>query len=251
MTLTDAVALLVIAALTISLGLRLFKGEWRSTSKALLVSQTLVLILFVISLSWTYPALDRAMGQRNYLNLGMHLVYVAASWIYTTVVAAPLAAAGRRPVVLRPWVPVVAAAGVTSTFFLMGADSTTSRGLEDFVGGPAWTGYLLSTHMCLWVPAFSLVPWLLNLLKSTPLRGLRFTYCALLVGYGGSVAAMGGYVLSSFVPHTIVVRESLILLTAMGIILALISISVSSHQQAAQYRARQQAQAEAARSFQH
>lgn len=35
MTLTDAVALLVIAALTISLGLRLFKGKWRSTSKAL------------------------------------------------------------------------------------------------------------------------------------------------------------------------------------------------------------------------
>lgn len=250
MKLTDMVALTVIAALAISLGLRLIKGRWRSTSKALLISQTLVLILFLISLSWTYPALDRALGQRNYLNLGMHLVFIAASWIYTTVVAAPLVAQGHRPMVLRPWVPVVAAVGLTSCFFLMGADSSTSRGLEDFAGSPAWTGYLLCTHMCLWLPAFALVPWLTGLLRTTQLRGLRFTYCALLVGYAGSVAAMGGYVLNSFVPQTVLVREGLVLLTAMGIILALISISVSSHQKTAEYRARQQAHAEAARRFQ-
>ena len=178
MTLTDGVALAVMTALAISLLVRIFRSP-RRTYRPLLWSQVLVLLLFATSLSWVYPVLDAALGGRNYLNLVAHLMFIAASWIYTKVVAAPFFADQPTPAPLQWWVPVVAALGATTFFFLMDADTTTSRGLDAFTDRPAWVGYWICNIMTAWLPAFVLVPRLWEAVNFTKLRtgGWRLSYC--------------------------------------------------------------------------
>ena len=248
MKITDAVSLIAIGALLLSILLRL-RPKSGKTYAPLLWVQVSIAAMLGMSLSWIYPTLDAALGGQNYLNLTSHLLFLGASWIYTAVLAEPFFRNCRKPVTLNHWVLIVAVIGATACFALLGSD-TTSRGMEAFTNEPAWIGYWVFNTMTLWVPAITLIPLLRGVVKETRVRSLFIVYWAMIIGYTASVAAMLSYVITYFNPGWIIAREVLVLITELGLITALIAIPVLSHQKSAEHSARQQAQEKAAARFQ-
>lgn len=248
MKITDAVSLITIATLLLSIFLRMRPKAGKTYAPLLWVQISGVWMLGT-SLSWTYCTLDAAMGGRNYLNLTSHLLFLGASWVYTVVLAEPFFRNRPKPATLSNWIPAVAAAGATVSFVLLDAD-TTSRGMNAFTNEPAWIGYWVFNIMTLWVPAITLVPLLLRVVKETRIRSLVVVYWAMIIGYTASVAAMISYVITYFYPGLIIAREILVMITELGLMTALIAIPVLSHQKSAERSARQQAQQKAAARFQ-
>lgn len=247
MSVTDVVTMTAMSALLISILVRL-RPKSRKTYAPLLWVQVSIILMLSLSLSWTYPALDQALGGKNYVNLILHLIFLGASWVYTVVIAEPFFRNQPKPMALRLWVPVTAAIGSTVCFILLESDNT-SRGMEAFTNEPAWIGYWVFNIMTLWMPAFTLVPRLLEAVRHTRVKSLRTAYLAIIIGYSASVLAVFGYIATFFSPAFMIVREALVLITELGLITALIVIPVLSHQQSAEQCARQQAQQEAAARF--
>lgn len=249
MIFTDAVSLITITGLLVSVMMRLHPKAERIFSPVLWV-QVAIVVLLSFSLSWVYPFVDAALGGRNYLNLVSHLIFLGATWVYDVVLSEPIFRGRRKPVTLRFWVPVVAAIGSTTCFVLL-EPSTTSRGLNAFTSDPAWIGYWVFNIMTLWVPALTLVPRLRESVKHTKIHSLVTAYWAMIIGYSTSLLAMFGYVITYFYPALIIGRELMVLITQLSLIIAVIAIPASSQQQGAERSARQQAQAKAAARFQH
>lgn len=247
MSVTDVVTTITISALLISILVRL-RPKSGKTYAPLLWVQIAIIVTLALSLSWTYPPLDRALGGMNIVNLILHLIFLGASWIYTVVIAEPFFRNQPKPATLRLWVPITAAIGSTACFILLGSNGT-SRGMEAFTNEPAWIGYWVFNIMTLWMPAFTLVPRLLEAVRYAKVKSLRVAYWAIIIGYSASVLTVFGYLATFFSPALIVVRESLVLITELGLVTALIAIPVLPHQQSAEQRARQQAQQEAAKRF--
>lgn len=247
MSVFDVVTMTAISALLISILVRL-RPKSGKTYKPLLWVQISIAVSLMLSLSWTYPSLDSVLGGKNYVNLILHLIFIGASWVYTVVIAEPFFRNQTKPFTLRHWIPAVAAIGATASFLLLESDST-SRGMEAFTNEPAWIGYWVFNIMTLWMPATALVPRLLEAVRTTKIGALKTTYWAMIVGYSFSVLAVLGYVGTFFSPSLIVVRETFVLITELGLITALIVLPVLSHHQSTEQRARQQAEQEAAARF--
>lgn len=244
---TDVVALITIAGLLVSIAVRLHLMAGRAFVPVLWV-QVAIIVLLSFSLTWVYPTLDEVLGGHNYLNLIAHLIFLGATWVYNVVLSEPIFRGERTPVLLRSWVPVVAAIGCITCFVLLDP-STTSKGLDAFTDEPAWIGYWVFNVMTLWVPALTLVPRLLDIVKHTKIRPLLTAYWAMIVGYTASVLATLGYVITYFYPALFVGRELMVGVTQLCLVTAVIAIPVSSQQQKTERSARQQAQAEAAARF--
>lgn len=247
MKITDIVTMTAMSALLVSILVRM-RPKSRKTYAPLLWVQVSIIATLSLSLSWTYPTLDKALGGLNYVNLILHLIFLGASWVYTTVIAEAFFRNRPKPATMRLWVPITAAIGSTACFILLGANGT-SRGMEAFTNEPAWIGYWVFNIMTLWMPAFSLVPRLLEAVQHTKIKSLRVAYWAIIIGYSTSILAVFGYVATYFSPALIIVREALVLITELGLITSLIVIPVLSHQQHTEQCTRKQAQQEAAARF--
>lgn len=247
MSVTDVVSLIAISFLLASIFMRL-RPKSGKTYAPLFWVQVSIIVMLALSLSWTYPALDASLGGQNYMNLILHLIFIGSSWVYTKVLAEPFFRGATQPVALRLWVPITAAIGSALSFTILDSQGT-SRGLEALTNQPAWIGYWVFNIMTLWAPSFVIVPRLLEAVNKTRVRPLRIAYWAMIVGYSASVLAVLGYIATFFDPTLIVVREMLVLLTELGLIVALIAIPVLSHQQCPEQSARQKAQQEAAARF--
>lgn len=248
MIFTDVVALVTITGLLVSIMVRLHPRVERTFSPVMWV-QVAIIVLLSFSLSWVYPVVDAALGGKNYLNLGAHLIFIGATWVYNVVLTEPIFRGQRKPSTLRPWVPLVAAIGATTCFILL-EPSRSSRGLDAFTTDPAWIGYWVFNIMTLWLPALTLVPLLRESVKHTRIRPLIVAYWAMIIGYTTSFLAMLGYIITYFYPGLFIGRELMVMITQLCLITAVIAIPASTQKQGTERSARQQAQAKAAARFQ-
>lgn len=227
MEITDYVAVTFITALLVSLVVRATR-KGRNPGQALLWCQFTVIATVFLSISWVFPSLDRWFGGRSYLNLISHLMLVLVYYIYAHVVATPLLRGQPLPLLLRPWVFLVSAAGTIATFFAMRI-TMSSRGADEYMHQPSWLAYWIFSTMGLWLVAFQMVPLLVKAIKSPSLRPLRWSYSFMTAGYSLSILMAVGYAISWVFPELIGPREVLVLGTQLCLVMALILVPFAKH----------------------
>lgn len=241
MTITDVVGLLAITALLISFGVRLSPAGGR-TRGSLLVIQVAVACFLMLSLSGVYPSVDAALGGKNFLNLLTHLVLAVAYWGFVRIVATPLIASEpRTPWTLR-W-PVLAASlvGTAAAFARLGLHGS-SRGMDDLMQSPAWIAYWVFSLLCLWLPAFQLIPRLKRALGSYRFQPLRVIYGLMLFGFTTSIISSVLYAVTYASTSAIIPREVFVAFTEISFITALAISPLTSAQQRSEDPAEDQAQ---------
>lgn len=221
MPVSDLVGILAIAALAVSLVIRVSSIGGR-TQPSLFLVQALLVPTLILSFTCVYPVVDGWLGGHNVLNLIQHLLLCVVYFAFTRIVAAPLRIADRRLRALTSvWILVLSVVGTVGSYALIGG-GRSSNGMTAESGTVGFGVYWCFSLLCLWGPALGMIPALLRALKRPAFRFLGPTYRFMIIGYGSSQLATIVYMARPWFPSLDAVKDLLVLLTELGLILALL-----------------------------
>ena len=159
---TDVAALVMAAVLVTNVVWRLRRNHLNSAG--LLRANMAMAVVVILSISSVFAFIDPLIGGDSLLNCLSHFFMIYAGWQVTIAMAQflqPFDGLKRQPLLIRAWVPVVAAIGTLSSFLILNPGS--SRGLDAYDHRPAFVMYWASTLLPLILGAFHLLPRMVKL----------------------------------------------------------------------------------------
>lgn len=221
MTVADWGSVTVAVVILVTTALRVAKGR---PNVRLLRASLAMIIPLTGSVSVVFMWVDPLLGGRSYLNLLTHIVMLYCEWSVSRAAEDTLQALApnkRRPLLMRPWIPLVGFVGTVGSFLWL--NPASSRGLSEYGDHPAYVAYWVFTLLPLILPAFHLVPrtWKARHVVGVP--GLvRAALGLLMVSFAGSVVLAGAYAAAAVFSGLVVTRDVLATVVLMLFALSLL-----------------------------
>lgn len=162
LTPVDYSALLIAALLATNVVWRLSRREPHNSG--MIRANLAQMMTATLGVSVFYQAIDPLLGGRSLLNCFTHVLMVYACWEVASAAAHFLMnfdGMTKTSFLVRPWVPIVSAAGVVGSYLVL--NPASSRGLEDYDTHPAFVIYWASTLLPLLLGGIHLIPRLVKL----------------------------------------------------------------------------------------
>lgn len=187
------------------------------TNMQLLIGNWFVVIALVLSLKYVYETVDPLVGGHNYTNLLQRVLIAYAGYAVTyslAEVAWRIFQENKQPACMsRKWF-YLSLVGTAVTFWWMGADARTSRGLEGYADNYlAYTIYQCSLLIGLLAGAHYLVPRLWKIAESTEDRRFKIQLHTFNISYLCAATSVLLFVLTPISPAVIAFREFFIYAT--------------------------------------
>jgi len=211
LTATDLAALFITFLLLLNAAARAKKA--RQHNPGLLRANLAMVVAMICSISIVYEVLDPLLGNRSLLNCFTHLLMVYVGWEITTSTTKMLQQLDRQETttwLIRPWIPIVSAVGVVTTYLIL--DPVSSRGLDAYDQEPVYVLYWLTTVAPLVLGAFHIVPRFTRiypLLKHTNWL-TQGSITLLWLSFIGVPLCAAGWAITAAFPAFYVVREIII-----------------------------------------
>lgn len=225
MELVELAAIVVMALVIISLGVRLTPLTPRP-SGLILTLHLLLMLTMVLALSPVYALVDGWLGGFNLTNLLNHLLFATIGWLTARLISRPLNFSKERPAQLGGWVLAVGLIGATVTYLGLPV-TTSSRGLDIYNAHPLYPIYWTFTYVTFLVPSLWLVPRLRQALLIGGYRSLKVPFAAMLTSFVLVWPAVMMYYIGSWWPQTIPLRELFVALAGCAMMVGFLTLPLS------------------------